>query len=121
MKFTAPGAPVPKERPRTFTTRSGKVRTITPTRTQAYEDMVAWFARAEGIDDSLWDSDVSVRMWFYMPDNRRRDVDNLAKSVLDSVSGLIFKDDTQVRHVEAWKLLDRQNPRTEVEVMEWTG
>ena len=37
-----------------------------------------------------------VKLIFYFPDNRRRDVDNYTKAILDSLTGLVFRDDSQI-------------------------
>ena len=37
-----------------------------------------------------------VKLIFYFPDNRRRDVDNYTKAILDSLTGIVFRDDSQI-------------------------
>ena len=39
---------------------------------------------------------VAVILEFYLPDNHRRDADNLSKGVLDALNGIVFDDDAQV-------------------------
>jgi crossover junction endodeoxyribonuclease RusA len=39
---------------------------------------------------------VTLRLWF--PDRRRRDLDNVAKSVLDGLNGVAYADDSQIRY-----------------------
>lgn len=116
MRFTVPGPPVPKARPRTITDSRGRTRTYTPARTQAYEQAVALCAQAAGPEPELWEALLEVRMIFYMPTKRATDTDNLIKSVLDAGNGIIYRDDKQVHRVEAEKRYDKHNPRTEVEV-----
>jgi Holliday junction resolvase RusA-like endonuclease len=51
--------------------------------------------------------------------NKRLDVDNLAKFVLDALNGLLYSDDSQVILLQAVKLHDSTdscNGRTEVQV-----
>lgn len=39
---------------------------------------------------------LSVRLVFHLGNNRRVDLDNLSKCVLDGLNGIVFKDDMQV-------------------------
>jgi len=49
---------------------------------------------------------VVVHILAVPPDNRRRDLDNLAKAVLDALQGVVIGDDSQTRRL----LLDRTEP-----------
>lgn len=68
-----------------FVSREGK----------AYREAVGWqvrAARAKPLDGAI---DLSVRLT--MPDRRRRDVDNVLKSLLDSLAhGGLYEDDSQI-------------------------
>jgi len=61
-------------------------------------------ASKEGLPVPLFgDSDVGLSMVLHPPDKRKRDIDNFSgKSVLDSLIGGLYLDDSQVRslHVE---------------------
>ena len=52
----------------------------------------------------------------YMPNERRVDLDNLAKSQLDALNWLIFVDDSQIDELHVYKRIDREKPRAEVTV-----
>ena len=41
-------------------------------------------------------SRICVSIEYYPKDNRRRDIDNLAKPILDLFEGMVYDDDTQV-------------------------
>lgn len=49
-------------------------------------------------DDSklLTDKRLMVSIRLFMPDRRRRDIDNYNKILLDSLTGLIWEDDSQI-------------------------
>ena len=111
--FTVDGPPVPKGRPRIV-----KGHTYTPPRTKAYEAAVGYAALAARTWDAPTDKPVSVVAWFYMPNRRRVDIDNLIKALFDGMQGSLLVDDGQVVDVEAHKFLDRDNPRAEVRVRE---
>jgi Holliday junction resolvase RusA-like endonuclease len=45
------------------------------------------------------DGSLVCRLDFYPPDNRRRDVTNLLKLVMDCMTGIVYDDDYQVREL----------------------
>lgn len=72
----------------------------------------------EEIEDQLGDrkpykGEVRVELYWYMPDARRRDQDNL-KMVYDSMSKLCYGDDSDIWERVERKYIDRDNPRIEV-------
>lgn len=121
IRFEVPGPPVAWHRPEP-SYRVGERRKHPLD--EEFQKRVAWIAmKARGarpVDKSVeW---VLGTLGFYVPDLRRRDVDNLEKNVLDALVGVIYADDAQVVHVlDKFKRLDRENPRTLVELHETTG
>lgn len=113
ITFTAPGPPVPKERARIL-----KRRTFTPGKTKAFESSVAAYARIAmreaGVEMVGKRIPVSLSLEFYMPDRRRRDIDNMAKAVMDGLNGVLYHDDYQVVRLECVKSVDKDDPRTVV-------
>jgi Holliday junction resolvase RusA-like endonuclease len=59
---------------------------------------------------------VEITVCAYFPDARRRDADNVLKSVCDGMNGVVYVDDSQVTRATVTKAIDRTNPRTEVTV-----
>lgn len=116
--FTVPGDPVSKQRPRT-TTRNGKSVTYTPVSTKEAEEAIHPYF-LEGRKRLLWDdlTRFGVRIFFFKKDHNRRDVDNMAKLVLDSLNKMAWNDDAQIDELILWRAHDRENPRTEVVVYE---
>lgn len=57
---------------------------------------------------------ITLRLWF--ADRRRRDLDNVAKSVLDGLNGTAYDDDSQVTELHVLGAIDIDNPRAEVEI-----
>lgn len=114
ISFTVPGPPKGKERPR-FNRSTG--RTYTPKSTRVYEDSVcASYQQAapKGLEkDGIW----SATLRIYFADLRRRDLDNVIKSVLDALNDVAYADDAQVHEIHAYRELDRENPRVEVELV----
>jgi crossover junction endodeoxyribonuclease RusA len=89
VKFTVPGVPVPKARP-----RIGNGHTYTPARTKAHERLVWAYARQAGVRP--FDGPVTMWLEFHMPTPGRADIDNMAKAVLDALNGTAYADDKQV-------------------------
>lgn len=105
-----PGAPVGKERARTYRDRrTGKTRTVTPQRTRDYEALVAAAWRAAGGEHHgkapvRLELDVSaerVRVTVTAAEapsvkRPRPDLDNIVKSVADALNGVAYDDDRQL-------------------------
>ena len=109
--FTVSGRCTPCPRPRVA---RGK-RAYFPKR---YTD---WLERAqvEALSEygrPLWDGPVELSVWFCGA-RANADIDNLLKSVLDAIQGILIVDDKQVRVVHAWKeSADGEQPTTSIEV-----
>jgi crossover junction endodeoxyribonuclease RusA len=63
--------------------------------------------------------DCEIRVRVFVPDNRRRDIDNLLKPVQDCVTHAgLWKDDCQVKSLHVTHCgVDKGNPRCEVSIM----
>jgi crossover junction endodeoxyribonuclease RusA len=112
FRFIVPGQPVPKARP-----RAGKGgRIYTPAETVKAESTIRLLAKRAGCP--CLGGLVKLSVSFYRADARRCDVDNLTKLVQDALNGLAYVDDSQIVWLTAVKAIDRENPRTEVEIEE---
>ena len=60
--------------------------------------------------------DLSVTLRFYRANRIRCDIDNLIKSVADSLNGVIWDDDDQIVELHATKNYDKDRPRVEITV-----
>ena len=116
--------PVAKERARLKKTRRvGEKSAYTPTRTKEFEKVVGWCARWAMRGKDMADGPVSVnllvgiepprkwtsemrRLLSEMPffHTRDPDADNIAKSVLDGCTGIIWKDDNVVADLTIVKI-----------------
>lgn len=116
--FTIPGCPVPWER---VTPRGAGGRTLTPKRTRDYESRVAVSAWAAGV--WLKGKPVRVIISCYFPDRRHRDLDNIAKAILDGLQRpkLLTGDHWEaVPSLTITGALDAANPRAVVTIEEVT-
>ena len=93
-------------------------------------------------DGAYWETPLGVRVQFilprpkghYLPANSRRaapelradapkyptgkpDTDKLARAVLDALTGLVWRDDSQVVHIDAWKVYG-ERPGADITVSE---
>jgi Holliday junction resolvase RusA-like endonuclease len=109
VEFTIPGDPVPKARP-----RFGKGRTFTERKTVAAEKRVGLEYLAAG--GRRLTGPVEVICSFFRENERRVDVDNLTKLVLDGLNGIAFEDDSQVVLLVASKVVAPELPQTIVTV-----
>jgi crossover junction endodeoxyribonuclease RusA len=117
LTLTVPGRPVPKARPR----MGANGHVYTPAETKAAEGAVGWAARGALRSTKPTTEPLSITVEFHVADRRRRDVDNLLKTVLDGLNTIAFKDDSQVVHVDALIVVDPANPRTEITIREIPG
>ena len=132
IKFTIPGDPRGKQRPR-FNRRTGT--TYTPTETVAYEKEVrALFYKAGG---RKGDGPVALgitafykiptsatraereRMSAGEPPQKKPDLDNVVKIIMDGLNGAAYDDDKQVTSIHAEKEYS-EAPRVEVDIL-WTS
>ncbi len=142
IRFTIPGRPVSKARPRL----GAGGRTYTPKPTKMYEHLVKycvikaiqdWKAAARlavlrqpslpgttGPKSPLveWprQSRYRVEATIYLPD-MRGDVDNVAKSILDGMQGIAYDDDKYVMELWIEKRINRAEPRADVVVIALGG
>ena len=116
VSFVIKGIPKVKQRPR-FATRKGKVITYTPKATASFENLVRLKADEEFARPLEGPIRLAIR--FYMPrpkrliwktkpmpeiySDKRPDIDNLAKAVIDGLNSVAFKDDAQVADLHITK------------------
>jgi crossover junction endodeoxyribonuclease RusA len=97
--------------------RQFKGRTILSADGRAYRKAVeaaAWSGWAHGVGSA----ECSVSLRAFVPDARRRDLDNLLKAALDGLTAARqWEDDSQIKRLTIEHCgIDRANPRLEVEV-----
>ncbi|MCZ2099574.1 MAG: RusA family crossover junction endodeoxyribonuclease [Anaerolineae bacterium] len=111
LAFVVDGQPVPKARPRVTHGHA-----YTPERTRAYEQAVAWAARAcmGGRDPLAGDLDVEIAL--YRKGKRRADLDNLVKAVSDGCNAIVWQDDAQIVALRSSVVYGDDAPRAVVRV-----
>lgn len=61
---------------------------------------------------------VQVGMKIYFGTKRKCDIDNFNKLVFDALSGVVWRDDSQIEELHIKKLYDKENPRVELLIYE---
>lgn len=126
--------PVPKGRPR-FSKVGGFMRSYTPKKTSDYETEVRTQAQAVMTREPL-ETPLAVYLYFRLPIPRshskkrqeaclngserpikKPDIDNLAKSVLDGLNGVVWHDDSQIVSLHLTKVYAR-NPGIDLLIRE---
>lgn len=113
ITFTIPGTAISKARPRT-TKRGNRAIMYTPDKTKNYENYVKLVA-AQYAPEELLVNPLDIELEFYLqrPKSlpkkiqhhvKKPDIDNLAKSVMDAMEGVIYVNDAQVIALRAYKL-----------------
>lgn len=116
VTFVIKGNPKVKKRP-IFSTRGGKIRIYTPKTTATFENLVK--LKAEEQFKHPLDGSICLAIRFYLPrpqrliwkkkpmpeiySDKRPDIDNLAKAVIDGLNGVAFKDDGQIADLHITK------------------
>lgn len=78
------------------------------------QDAIRWEIRSQ-YRGKLIEHNVAVEIVFYWKD-KRRDIDSGLKSLLDALTGIVWKDDRQVIDLHVWKEVDKENPRVELDI-----
>jgi len=58
--------------------------------------------------------DIDLKIELFFGDNRKRDIDNYNKILLDAFSGILYEDDSQIQSLLIVKNKDIKNPRIEI-------
>ena len=105
ITISVQGEPRPKQ-----SFRYAKTGGYTSAKVKAWQETVAWEANIVMRSKSFLEGYISVTMDFRLGNNRRVDLDNLSKAVLDAMNGIVYKDDTEVIELHLKKMVVKDNP-----------
>lgn len=139
IRFTVPGPPVAKGRPK-FSRVGNYVKTYTPEKTVNYENLVGWYYQqaAQGFmfpDDAMLD--MRIIAYFEIPKSvskkkrqamkdreirptKKPDTDNVGKIICDSINKIAYHDDASIVDLQVRKFYSEQ-PRVEVIIRQIGG
>ena len=60
------------------------------------------------------EGDVKIEIELFFKNNLRRDIDNWNKILLDSLTGIVWNDDSQIKEMTIKKNIDKKRPRIEI-------
>lgn len=114
ISFEVRGVPVPQGSARGFVA-GGKVRITTANRGLALWRRLVSDVAQHHAPSSMWEGPLAVTLMFRLPEpkrvpkrrrvwpERRPDLDKLCRACLDSLTGIVWRDDSQVVRLEADK------------------
>lgn len=129
IEFTIPGTPKAKQRARVVFNK-GRVFAHTPKETVLWENWIR-FNAAKYAPKQLLNGALEVQVIFWLPRPKslskkiqypikRPDLDNLIKSCIDAMQGIIYTDDARIIRQFAFKIFG-DPPRVDVKIGEING
>lgn len=82
---------------------------------QFRENIKEYFNR---FDKFKFDKPISISFEFYFKDNRKRDLDNMMKAIIDSCKDILFVDDSLIYELKAIKKLGSSNDKIIINIQE---
>ena len=95
--------------------RNYRGRMVKSDEARQYQQL-AWLLAKQAVPEPLG-GPVALSLRFYRP-QRRGDLDNRIKIVLDALQGALFANDSQVTEIHAYQDDDKQRPRVEIQSWE---
>lgn len=80
------------------------------------KEAVAWEVKSQWNKQPIKDP-IAVQVKFYFKDKRGLDIDGGLKSLFDCMTGIVWVDDRQIVEAHVFKFIDKDNPRTEVQLL----
>lgn len=115
MKIVLAGEPKSTQHIYHYTCRSGYASMYMTAEGKATKEAYQWEAKSQWRGKPLT-GDIAVTIEFFFATNRKRDLDNQNKLVLDALSGIAYEADAQIAELRLLRRYDTQKPRIEVSV-----
>lgn len=84
---------------------------------KALKESYQWQAKSQWKGKPT-DRTVSIHIMLFFNTQRKHDIDNYGKILLDSLTKIVWNDDNQIIQQTVIKMFDKQNPRIELSVTE---
>jgi len=135
LRFNIKTKPIPQARPRFYVRYHGLkgfVGAYDQDRSKSYKEFIAWHGRLKANEAGLLNPSqqpIALEIIFQMGKNnrlneyhtKRPDLDNLIKSVKDALTGIIWKDDSQIVKLRAEKRFGPEQVNIKVNFLEGKG
>jgi Holliday junction resolvase RusA-like endonuclease len=93
---------------------AGRRRVLSP-RARTYKNTIGWEGRRQYRGKPLT-GELCVEVQIFWPDRRRHDIDNGLKALFDSLTGIIYEDDSQIADAHVIRFLGSKTPGVEMRV-----
>lgn len=80
------------------------------------KEAIAWEVASQ-YKGELLNKDIQLNIRFFVA-NSRIDIDNYLKGLLDCLTGLIWTDDRYITELHVYKIIEKNNPRVEIDLIE---
>ena len=84
---------------------------------KSLKESYQWQAKSQ-YKGKLLEGDIKLQIKLYFGTKRKCDIDNFNKLSFDSLTGIVWKDDSQVQELTIKKGYDKSNPRIELTIQE---
>lgn len=95
-------------------THTGHGRKVKTAAAREAKETIFWEAKSQ-IKRDPFKGDITVEIYLFFPDNRKRDIDNI-KGLIDALTGVCWEDDSQIVDLHIRKYIDKDKPRAEITV-----
>lgn len=84
---------------------------------KALKEDYQWQAKQQWLREPLTEDGIEIDIKLFFGTKRRYDIDNYGKILLDSLTGIVWVDDSLVTKATVEKFIDRLNPRIEITIL----
>jgi Holliday junction resolvase RusA-like endonuclease len=102
------------------TCRGGYSKVYMTDECKALKEQYQWEAKTQWRGEPFM-GDLALTVRFFFASKRRRDLDNQNKLVLDSLTGIAYKDDSQIADLRLIRDYDKARPRVELTIQEFVA
>ena len=76
--------------------------------------VISFFENKEGFEKLALDGNLSIDITFELKSSRKRDIDNMLKSLIDSLEGILYDNDSQIFELRCRKVIGCDVNKTKV-------
>lgn len=115
MKIILEGEPLSTNHIYKYHCRTGFASGYMTKEGKELKEIYQWQAKKQWKEKLISKEDeVVIQMSLFFGTRRKQDIDNYSKLVLDSLSGIVYEDDSQIFNLNIVKFYDKENPRVEL-------